>query len=149
MDGDVKIFPDRRIGGASMAPRWRRSGATRLVYLQMAISGARLASSWRHDQCIRIPKRFCGASAGFRCWEMARPLRLIANFQGRRRAQNPLFSTPIAGLKETNYASFSPSMSLVSGEISPFLHIIRRNLTGIDSYIWISFLGFLPNLIIT
>ena len=58
MDGDVKIFPDRRIGGASMAPRWRRSGATRLVYLQMAISGAKLAPRPVHPHLKAVLRGF-------------------------------------------------------------------------------------------
>ena len=60
----------------------------------------------------------------------------------------PVFDL-IDGSKETNYPSFSPSNSLFPREVSQSLHIIRRNLTGIDSYIRISFPGFLPNLIIT
>ena len=71
MDGDVKIFPDRRIGGASMAPcwrqgnlglmvapSWRRSGATRLVYLQMAISGAKLAPRPVHPHLKAVLRGF-------------------------------------------------------------------------------------------
>ena len=86
MDGDVKIFPGRRIAGANSAPSWRHAGATLAPKVLGVNGGATMAPLWRHGQCVRIPGLYCGVFAGFRSWETAQPLRLMAIFQGWRRA---------------------------------------------------------------
>ena len=132
-----------------MAPLWRQAGAACIVLRQKG-------NIWRHLGAKLAPRPVRPHP-----WAVLRGFRRISElgngpaiaFDGHlpraeEGAKSPVFD-PDSRVERDELRLFFPSISLVSGEISPFLDIIRRNLTGIDSYIWISFPGFLPNLIIT